>query len=466
MLIHFYGAAHDVTGSQYLIEVNDRRLLLECGLYQGRREESYERNSTFRFDPKSLDAVILSHAHIDHSGNLPNLVKQGFSGPIYTTLATARLADVLLRDSGNIQESDAEFISRIRRRRDLPPIQPIYTIADAEAVARHFRPVEYDQKFEPINGVSARLINAGHLLGSAAVCLDIQEPGGRAFRFWFSGDIGRRNLALVPDPILPDSPDYLMMECTYGDTRHNYTPEEAYERFREVVKETLGRGGKLIIPAFAVGRTQELVFALNQMIQSGELEPIPVYVDSPLAVEASRVYHKLRRFFDGEAQAFEEDEETAPLAFETLRYIRSVEDSKALVDLDEPMVVISASGMAETGRIVHHIRANISDPKNTILMVSWQAPRTLGARLLEGEQEVEIFDEIYPVRARIDRVEGFSAHAGQRMLLEYATANNGKVKQVILVHSEPETAAEFGRLLTESGGPPSVYPDLLDTITI
>jgi metallo-beta-lactamase family protein len=299
MRINFHGAAHTVTGSQHLLEINGQRLLLDCGLYQGRRDESYARNLKFSHDPRKVDAVLLSHAHIDHCGNLPNLVDDGFEGPIYATRATADLAALMMADSGRIQESDADFVNKKRYARGEAPIEPLYTEADAVAAAKLFRGVNYDEAFEPIPGVVARFFDAGHILGSAAISLEIEERG-RKIRFWFSGDIGRYSLPLLRDPVLPEPADYLLMESTYGDKSHN-DPIAAFDEFREVVKRTVNRGGKLIIPAFAVGRTQEIVYHLNTMMQHGDVPGIPVYVDSPLAVNASDVFRRHPECFDGDA---------------------------------------------------------------------------------------------------------------------------------------------------------------------
>ena len=327
MRLNFHGAAQTVTGSQHLLEVNGSKLLLDCGLYQGHRDESYALNRNFSYDPKSLDAVILSHAHIDHSGNLPNLVKQGYNGPIYATRATADLADIMLRDSGHIQESDAEFINK-KSRGGEARVEPIYTMVDAEQAAGHFHSVEYKQPFEPVPGVTAQYFDAGHILGSAGLLLEINEHG-RKVRFWFSGDIGRFNLPLLLDPVLPEPVDYLLMECTYGDKPHN-DPGLAFEEFRQVVVRTISRGGKVIIPAFAVGRTQELVFYLNEMVAGGNIKPVPVYVDSPLAVNTTDVFRRHTECFDEETRAFVQQNKHPALEFRNLTYIRSVDESKAL----------------------------------------------------------------------------------------------------------------------------------------
>ncbi len=391
MKIHFDGAAQTVTGSQHLLEVNGKRLLLDCGLFQGHRRDFYERNLNFRYDPASIDAVVLSHTHIDHCGNLPNLIKKGYSGPIYTTPATAKLADVVIRDSGHIQEADAEYVNRKHARRGDPPIEPLYTLEDAAQVANYFKPVEYDRPTPILPGVTLTLVEAGHIMGSAGVALDIQE-NGRKFRLWFSGDIGRPNLPLLKDPVYPQDADYLIMECTYGDKPHA-DPEDAFVEFRDVTQRTLKRGGKVIIPAFAVGRTQELVYDLNRMMSDGDLPEVPVFVDSPLAVETSKIFQKFPQYYDEETRRFIAEERHPALNFPSLHYVQSVDESKSLNDRHDPMVIISASGMAETGRILHHLRNNIENPRNTILIVSWQAPDTLGRRLADREKMIRIFGQ-------------------------------------------------------------------------
>jgi len=456
MKIQFDGAAQTVTGSQHLLEINGKRLLLDCGLFQGRRKDFYDRNLNFKYDPASIDAVVLSHAHIDHSGNLPNLVKKGFSGPIYTTPATAMLADVMLRDAGHIQESDVIFVNKKRARQGEPPLEPLYTIEDAARVANYFNGTEYDQPTEILPGMTMTLVEAGHIMGSAGVVLDIQEKG-RQFRLWFSGDIGRPNLPLIKDPVYPRSTDYLIMECTYGDKPHS-NPDDAFVEFRDVTRRTLDRGGKVIIPAFAVGRTQELVYDLNRMISDGDLPPVPVFVDSPLAVETSKVFQKFPQYYDEETQRFIAEERHPALNFKTLRYVQSVDESKSLNDRHEPMVIISASGMAETGRILHHLRNNIENPRNTILIVSWQAPETLGRRLADREKMVRIFGQWYERRAEVATIGGLSAHAGQDILLQYAAASRSSQKQIFLVHGEPDAASAFEAKLAEQHLGPVTYP--------
>jgi metallo-beta-lactamase family protein len=437
MKLRICGAAQTVTGSQHLIEINGTRVLLECGLFQGRRQETYTRNQNFPFDPRKIDVVLLSHAHIDHSGNLPNLVKQGFSGPIFATPPTVDLANYMLLDSAHIQEADTEYVNFKHAKRGQPPVEPLYSIADAEEAVKLFSPIGYKRPFEPVPGLTVEFVDAGHILGSAAISLELEEKG-RKVRLWFSGDIGRRELPLLRDPILPSNADYLLMESTYGDKPHR-DPDEAFEEFSVVVAQTIRRGGKVIIPAFAVGRTQEMVYFLHRMVDEGRIPRVPIFVDSPLAVNASDVFKKHPECFDEETLAFMKKGHPA-LDFENLTYTRSVDESKALNDRKEPMVIISASGMAENGRIRHHIRNNIEDPNSTILIVSWQAPDTLGRLLAERAPSVMIFGEKYRRKAEVATIGGLSAHAGQDFLLEYANALRGRSKQVILVHGEEKAA--------------------------
>ncbi len=465
MKIHFEGAAQTVTGSQHLLEVNGKRLLLDCGLFQGRRKDFYDRNLHFNFDPASIDAVLLSHAHIDHSGNLPNLVKQGFKGPIYATPPTSSLGEIMLADSAHIQESDAVYASKKNRRRGEPAVEPLYTTADAVEASKQYYPIKYDQPFSPVQGVIAKFVNAGHILGSAAIVLDISENYSHK-KLWFSGDIGRFDMPLLPDPVLPTTDvDYLLMECTYGDKPHS-SILEAYQELKDVVVKTVNRGGKIIIPAFAVGRTQDIVFSLNEMVAANEIPLIPVYVDSPLAVEASQIFLKCSDYFDEETRTFVLEHRHPALDFKGLRYVGSVEESKRLNDLSGPMVIISASGMAESGRILHHLRNNIENPRNTILIVGWQAPNTLGRRLAERAPEVRIFGQLFERRAQVETIGGLSAHGGQDVLVQYARSVNGKAKKIFLVHGDPEVAAVFQQKLKDEGIGPVEYPVWQESVEI
>lgn len=464
MKIRFHGAAQTVTGSMYLLEVNGSQILLECGLYQGRRQETYKRNLNFPFDPTSVDAVILSHAHIDHSGNLPNLVRRGFAGSIYATPATVDLAEIMLRDSGHIQESDIAYLNKQRKKQGLDPVEPLYTKADAEAVRPLMKSTDLGIPFEPAPGVLARLFEAGHILGSAAALLEVEEKGQKT-RIWFSGDIGRRDLPLLRDPVLPEAVDLLISESTYGDKPHR-DPQEAYDEMRQVVKRTVERGGKVIIPAFAVGRTQEIVYNLHRMINAGEIPHIPVFVDSPLAVNASDIFKRHRECFDQETWDFMLKGKHPALDFDGLTYVRSLDESKALNTRKDPMVILSASGMAEAGRILHHLKNNIEDKRNTILIVSWQSPYTLGRRLADREERVRIFGEVFTRQAEVATIGGLSAHAGQNLLVEYALAAHAGKHGVFLVHGEERGALPLKEKLNQQGQHKVYIPEMHQSFEI
>jgi metallo-beta-lactamase family protein len=466
MEIHFWGAAQTVTGSGHYLKVNGHTLLLECGLFQGKRKKSYKINNEFLFPPKKTDAVVLSHAHIDHSGNLPNLVKHGFEGPIYAHPVTVHLSDIMLADSGHIQEADAQFINHRREERGRELVKPLYTIEDAKRAATYFVEKNMNVPFEVIPGVLATLVEAGHILGSTAIVLDIEEKR-RKFRLWFSGDIGRPNMPILEDPELPSDADYLLMECTYGDRPHP-SYEEACDRLRRITNQTLHRGGKVIIPAFAVGRTQELVYAIHRMMDAGDIPEAPVYVDSPLAVNATDIFRAHPECFDEEAlEMIRSGVHRAALGFDRLTYIRSVEESKALNTRKDPMIIISASGMMEVGRVLHHLRHNINDPNSTLLIVSWQAPHTLGRRMIEGADKVKIYGEVFKdPKIRVESIQGFSAHAGQDLLVEYALALKGRVKDVFLVHGEERGAVPLRQILTERGMHNVHFPERQETFEI
>lgn len=450
MKLNFFGAAQTVTGSQHLLEVNGHALLLDCGLFQGRRKEAFIRNREFSFDIPKLDAMVLSHAHIDHSGNIPNLVKNGYSGPIYAQTATSHLSEIMLRDSGRIQENDVKYVNRRRKKQGKTPFEPLYTEEDAKEAAGLFVEQSYDQPFEPIPGVTVRYVDAGHILGSTAVVMDIEEKG-KKIRLWFSGDIGRLGLPLLRDPVMPEDADYLLMECTYGNKPHR-TTDQAYEQLANIIRTTVDRGGKVIIPAFAVGRTQEIVYCLHGFMDSGDLPKIPVYVDSPLAVNVTDVFRANPECFDEAAlEMIKSDKHRAALGFDDLTYIRSVEESKALNGRKDPMIIISASGMMEAGRVLHHLKNNIDDENSTVLIVSWQAPHTLGRRLLEGQEKIKIYGEVFKRKIRVERIRGFSAHGGQHMLRDYALTQKGRVKDIFLVHGEQRGADGLTEVLKDNG---------------
>lgn len=454
MQLSFHGATQEVTGSMHLIEVNNQRILLECGLYQGHRSDTYERNLNFPFDPKRIDAVILTHAHIDHSGNLPNLVKQGFRGNIWCTAATRNLCAYMLLDSGYIHEKDMEYVNRKRAQAGEAPGEPLYTRQDAQDTLPYFIGVGLERAMPVADGVSVTFYEAGHILGSTFVTLDIHEfETGKKWRLLFSGDLGREEIAILHSPAPAVDADILILESTYGDRLHD-TYEEARRKLRRVVVNTARRQGKVIIPAFAVGRTQEIVFALNQLDAAGDIPPnLPIFVDSPLAVNATDVFRMHPEAWDSNVQAFlSNGERRSPFDNPNIEYVRDVRRSKQLNHWTEPAVIISASGMAENGRILHHLKNNIESERNSVLIVSFQAQNTLGRRLLDGEKEVRIFGERYDVRAEICHIEGYSAHADQRELLAWAYGLNLKrLQQTFLVHGEAEAAETLAGKLRHQG---------------
>ena len=463
MKLSFHGAAQTVTGSMHLVEVNGSRLLLDCGMYQGRRKESYEKNHNFPFDVSTIDAVILSHAHIDHSGNLPNLINQGFSGPIYATRATAHLTDLMLRDSGYIQEKQASSINFHNKKRGGPIAVPLYTEEDAKQVKPLLKEFNYDEEFEPAPGTHATFHDAGHILGSASIALELEEKK-RKTKLWFSGDIGRRNLPIIRDPVLPKQADVLLMESTYGDKPHR-SPEEAYIEMRDVILRTLDRKGKVIIPSFAVGRTQEIVYNLSRMHDEGDLPAVPVYVDSPLAVNASNIFRNHTECYDKDMNELIRTGHPA-LDFKLLTYVSDVEESKELNQRKDPMIIISAAGMAETGRVVYHIRWAIENKRNTIMIVSWQAPETLGRRLADREKKVKIFGESYHCKAEIATINGLSSHAGQDLLVEYALGVRQSAKNIFLVHGEERGALPLTEKLKENRMKHVAYPAIHTSVEL
>lgn len=453
MKIAFHGAAREVTGSMHLIEVNDRRILLDCGLFQGRRAETYARNQHFPFDPAAIDAVVLSHAHIDHSGNIPNLVKQGFTGNIWCTAATRNLCTYMLMDSGYIHESDAAYLNKKRRRSGEPPVEPLYTQRDAAHSLTQFVGVGLHRPITVTDGVELTYFNAGHILGAAHVQLDIREHGtGKRWRIVFSGDIGRPQAPILNPPEPLSDADILIMESTYGDRRHE-SYIQARRALRDVVNRTARRGGKVIIPSFAVGRTQEIVYALNQLDADGDIPEIPVFVDSPLAVNATDVFRMHPEAWNAEVQEFlVEDKRRSPFDYAQIEYVREARRSKQLNNLYTPAIIISANGMAENGRILHHLKNNIENKRNTILLVSFMAQETLGRRLKDGEKRVRIFGEEYDVVAEVASIDGYSAHADQEELLAWAEhINRLRLQDVYLVHGEPDAAETLATLMRGRG---------------
>jgi metallo-beta-lactamase family protein len=453
MKLTFWGAAGEVTGSMHMVESGGKRLLLDCGMHQGRRAEADAKNRILPFDASSVDAVVLSHAHIDHSGNLPTLAKRGFKGPIYATPATIDLCNWMLRDTAHIQEKDAEFLNRRRENRqngsrpkgpDAAPVTPLYTTEDAERVLPMFQPVPYHVPQTLAPGLAYLPYDAGHMLGSS--CVELRETAsGAPVRLAFSGDIGRPGLPVVRDPEQMPPTEYLMMECTYGGRLHK-SVEHVENKLADVVNRTARRGGRIIVPAFAVGRTQQLVLLLHQLANEKRIPNIPIFVDSPLAVNVTEVTRDHPECFDDETQAYLLRGED-PFGFQRLQYIREASDSKKLNDLHGPFVVISASGMCEAGRILHHLRNGIEDPRNTVLITGFQAADTLGRKLVEKWREVRIFGEPMRVRAEISSLDELSGHADQSELLAWVKPFAPTLRKVFLVHGEPEQARTFAKLL-------------------
>ena len=434
MKLTFWGAARTVTGSSHLVETERGRVLLDCGLYQGRRDDANEINRAFAADPGSIDAVVLSHAHIDHSGLLPRLWAEGFRGRIHATHATRDLCALMLRDSGHIQESDAEFYNRKIRKKGQPAVEPLYTQDDAAGAMEHFVSHNYGKEFEPLPGVACTFRDAGHILGSATVTLTVDE-GGREKRLGFTGDLGNPDRPILRDPAPMPPVDWLISESTYGGREHE-DAALAKERLGRVVRETAARGGRVVIPAFAVGRTQELVYALDQLDNEGALPPISVFVDSPLAVNVTEVFRTHPECYDADLLAYIQTDPN-PFGFERLEYVREAARSKELNEITTPFVVISASGMAEHGRILHHLRHTVDDPASTIIIVGFQAEHTLGRRLVEQRDEVRIFGKTHRRRATVEVMNSFSAHADEPGLVNWIGGlDRDRLEQVFLVHGD------------------------------
>lgn len=458
MEITFHGAVRTVTGSQHLIQVNGLKILLDCGLYQGSRKKSYERNQNLPFDAADVDVLVLSHAHIDHSGNIPNLVKSGFTGDIVCTYATRDLCAIMLRDSAKIQQYDIEYVNKKRVRQDLPPVEPIYEMADAVESLKYFIGIGYERPYRLAPGITLTFYDAGHILGSAIVALDIaDEESKKDVRLVFSGDLGRPNRPILRDPTFLTDADVLLVESTYGNRRHEDVAE-AGDELERIVNQTFKRGGKLIVPAFAVGRTQELVYRLHQLVEARDIPPdLPVFVDSPLAIDATGIYRLHPEAYDEDLEQFLADNGNSdPFGFDMMRYTRSTAQSKELNFLREPAVIISASGMAEAGRILHHLKNNVEDPRNTVLIVGWQAPHTLGRRIVERQPVVKIFGEEYELNAQVETINGFSAHADRDELLEWTAHFQKRPQHTFIVHGEEDASLALADALRQQQEYPNV----------
>ena len=465
MKITFYGAARTTTGSMHLVQTDNQRILLDCGLYQGHRDEAFSRNAHLPFDPKTITSVVLSHAHIDHSGNLPTLVKHGFAGKINCTAATRDLVMLMLRDSARIQEQDAAYLNQKTSRRGLPKVEPLYTIDEAERTLTHLVGHAYGEWFDlpERDGVRVMFHDAGHILGSAITVLEFAD-NGRTVRLGFTGDLGRPHTLILRDPEIVRGLDYLIMESTYGDREHGAL-EASQDELARIVRETVARGGKVIIPSFAVERTQEVVYSLHQKVEAHQVPDVAAMVDSPLAVNATDVFRlHLECLADPVREHILKHDD--PFGFGKLKYIRSVDESKALNTLQGSAIIISANGMCEAGRILHHLKNNIEDPRSTILFVGYQAANTLGRRLVDGAKKVKIFGDEFHVRAKIEVVHGFSAHADKSELLTWFAQVKENLKQVFVVHGEESSSLAFAESLRALGGFTVTVPEPTQTIEL
>jgi len=446
--ITFLGAVREVTGSMHLLTVNGSHVLLDCGLCQGKRKEAFERNRNLPFDAASIDACVLSHAHVDHSGNLPTLVRRGFSGKIYATPATTDLCDITLRDSVHLQLRDIDFVNKKRAKQGKNLFEPLALPQDVDRAMELFENVPYGTKREIAPGLEVAFFDAGHILGSAVTAIDFREKGNSA-RLLFTGDLGRKGMPILKDPVVVNGVDYLITESTYGDRVHPRR-EDVKTALRQVVLEVAEHRSKLLIPAFSVGRTQQVVYFLRELYEAGKIPHIPVFVDSPLSSRATEVYEKHPECYDEEARrVISEGEE--PFTFRGLKYITDVEDSKALNDAEGPMIVISASGMCEGGRILHHLVHSIEEEKNAILFVGHQAENTLGRRIVEHREPIRIFGDEYRLRAKVYSINALSAHADRDELLEYFRQMGTKPRRDYVVHGEMDQAQPFAEALRKLG---------------
>ena len=459
----FHGAARTVTGSRHLLDINGYRILLDCGLFQGRRSETYQQNLNFSFDAKSLNSVIISHAHMDHLGDLPNLVKQGFTGDVHCTSATLDLANIMLTDSANIQEGDIAYVNKVRRRQNEPAVEPLYGKSDVPPTLKLLRGCSYEHPFNLAENIQVVFHDAGHILGSAITILNIDD-NGRKISVCFTGDLGRNNMPIIQDPCVVTDSDVLIIESTYGDRLHADI-NNVTEKLARVINETVKAGGKIIVPSFALERTQELVYYLHRLKLANSIPDIPVYVDSPLAIDATDIFRVHPECYDSETAELLRTEKD-PFGFRGLHYVASSEESKKLNDIRTPVMIIAGSGMAEAGRIQHHLKNNIGDPRNTVLIVGWQAENTLGRKIAEKWPEVSIYGEKYKLRCRVEIFNEFSAHADRNDLLKWAGAGKDKWQKVFVVHGEESAALSLADAFNETGLKQVVVPEYGQSFTL
>jgi len=457
MRIQFFGAARTTTGSMHMLELDGKRVLLDCGMYQGRRKEAFERNRNLPFDAKAVDVCVLSHGHIDHSGNLPTLVKNGFRGPIIATPATRDLCEILLMDSAHIQEKDVEYVNKRRRKHGQNPFEPLYTQPDALKALEHFEPLDYDTPHQVVPGVQISFHDAGHILGAAFTTLDVQEDG-RSYRLLYTGDMGRCDMPILRDPVVVHDVDYLITESTYGNREHP-PREDVQAQLIELTDKVAERRSRLIIPSFSVGRTQNLLYMFNELWEGGKLKEFPIYVDSPLSSKATLIYDRHPECFDEEMRELIKNHDN-PFSPKAVTYVTHVRDSKKLNNTRGPLVIISASGMCEGGRILHHLKCSVEDPNNIILIVGYQAQHTLGRRIVKKQSPIKIFGEQYDLNAEVHSIQALSAHADRNELIDYFEQMGPKVKRAFVVHGEPDQAEALAGSLRKLGAQNVVVPEM------
>ena len=470
MKITFLGATKIVTGSSFLVEAAGKKFLVDCGLYQGKAELEEQNYREFDYNPAEIDFMLLTHAHIDHSGRIPKLYNDGFKGPIYAHKATCDLCQIMLPDSGHIQEMEAEWKNKKRIRKGQPTRGPLYTAEDALKCMEIFVPVKYDEIIQVSENIYVRFNDAGHMLGSSTIEIWAKEDG-KETKAVFSGDLGNNDIPLLSEPTMIDNCDYLVMESTYGSRLHIRNDQKA-ELFLKIVSETIDNGGTVVIPSFAVGRTQEILYEINKIKENRNdeeflreyrtLMKVPVYVDSPLAISATQVFKENMDLFEDEVKE-EMERGNNPLEFPGLKFTQTAEESKALNESDEPAIIISASGMCDVGRIKHHLKHNIWNPKSTILFVGYQAPGTLGYEIVNGAKKVTIFGEEFAVNARIEYIEGYSGHADQEWLMNFVYSFYNKPKHIFLVHGEEESQEVLRNKILENTGIGVTIPEYGET---
>ena len=465
MKLTFYGAAQTTTGSMHLVEANGKRILLDCGLYQGHRKEAFEKNRNIPVDPKTIDYVILSHAHIDHSGNLPQLVRQGFRGRVFARQSTTELCDVMLRDSCFLQKRDLEVVNKQRRKQGKNLFEPLYEESDVDALMQLFTPVHLHAPREIPPGITLEFFNAGHILGSALVQLDIRADRGRRHRLLFSGDLGQPDQPILRHYEYPTGADILLIESTYAD-RYHPSADDVEMRLTGYLRHINLYRSKLIVPAFSVGRTQQIIYYLNRLAAQGKVpRDVQVYIDSPLSRKATEIYARHREVYNGEARRMIAAG-TDPLTFPGMTFVGTPQESMALNDKPGPMIIIAASGMCEGGRVLHHLRHGISNPDNIVLIVGFQAENTLGRRIVERRETLKIFGEEIPLRAQVEVINALSAHADRAGLAEWLDEIKDNVRQAFAVHGEPEKVSAMVDLLKEHGVSNALAPQPGQTFVI